>query len=95
MSNNEQLQRVSTKLRDMVREFLTHRLEHDPVFHMQDLYEYVSKITKVSPTSPGRIMQLLKREGEVDYVVEDRYQSRYRALRAGEFRFADAHSESV
>lgn len=75
------LERVSARIGRYVEAFFDERLKLGGAFHAKDLVDYVQeKIVGIAPDSPGRIMRQLKREGRIDYEVESRADSRYRAL---------------
>jgi len=49
-------------------------------FHAKDLVQYVQERYPVAPNSPCRILQILKKEGKINYEVLSRSQSLYRML---------------
>jgi hypothetical protein len=54
-------------------------------FHLQDLVDFIkAQGLHVAPNSPARIMQILKNEGRVNYIVLKRSESLYEALEIGE-----------
>jgi hypothetical protein len=50
----------------------------NPPFYMRDLTAAVLAKVVAAPDSPGRVLRMLKRQGFVDYRVEDRARSLYR-----------------
>lgn len=81
----EDRQRVKEKLEGLVISFLRAR-GYGATFNLNELVLYVMQQKLVSPSSPGRILQLLKRDGKIDYEVVSRSQSLYRIISTGEFR---------
>lgn len=81
----EDRQRVKEKLEGLVLAFLKER-GVGATFNLNELVLYVMQQKLVSPSSPGRILQLMKREGRIDYTVVSRSQSLYRITSTGAFR---------
>ena len=63
--------RVKRSLKNVIVQFWELRLENDdPLFTFQQLSDFVSQHGNWRPNSPGRILELLKAEGHINYVVE-------------------------
>ena len=72
------LKRVSESIAPLIVSFIDERLGQE--FHGEELLKYVSDRVPVAPDSPGRILRELRRKNTINYKVESRSQSRYRAL---------------
>ena len=78
-AQEEQLQRVSSKIAELVLGFCRERLSAGSrFFFIHELTDFVwTKDATVAPDSPGRILRMLKRCGRMDYRVVNRRQSLY------------------
>jgi hypothetical protein len=77
--------RVKESLREVIVPFWKQRLETDPLFTFQMLSDHVAKHGYWRPNSPSRILELLRKEGSINYVAEkpnykNRRASIYKAL---------------
>ena len=73
------LERVTERIGHVILEFFQPPRE---TFHGDDLFEFVkSRVTKVAPGSPDRVMCALRQKGVIDYEVTCRSASEYRILR--------------
>lgn len=75
----KQLDRVALSSRDAVLEFFN-AIECNATFHAQELRDYVAAQVTVAPSSPDRIMRLLRKQGLIQYEVVSRSKSLYRKL---------------
>lgn len=78
-AQRKHLERVSDRLAATVFTFCKKRMQQRvPSFFASSLLAYVQREhgTDVAPDSPGRILRMLRRNGEIDYTV-DRARSRY------------------
>lgn len=81
----DNLDRVRERIHACVVAFWSERLTGDPVFTATDLRAYVeTRHSGIAPDSPSRILRLLRQAGSVNYVVESRSASRYRAITLSE-----------
>lgn len=77
----DNIRRVSKKIRAHIIEFWRTRLGDDTDFHMEDLVSFVrAQIPNVAPDSASRILRDLKHKGVLNYVVLSRSKSLYRLL---------------
>ena len=76
----DNLERVRSRIEMSIMEFWG-SLEIGTEFHVAELNEYINAdgIT-CAPDSPGRIMRLLKHQGDINYTVVSRKESLYRVL---------------
>lgn len=84
----EQIDRVRNKLEPAIISFRElHGIFRE--FHAQDLRDFVSSYTgrHNAPASAQRIMQLLRKAGELDYEVVSRAQSLYQFVPDGTTEF--------
>lgn len=72
-----QLKRVTSRIgRAVLMFFHDHGVGDE--FHAHELHAYVSEIHGVAPASADRVMRQMRRDGELNYRVLNRAQSRYR-----------------
>lgn len=77
------LDRVRDAIGPVIRRFLRHRLTTNPEFRADDLRTYVlTHHPRTAPSSPTRILQDMRKRGEIDYELVSRKASLYRAIRA-------------
>lgn len=75
------LDRVSAKIGPVVRAFCRWRWRVGRVdFHMAELTAFVRDRSAIAPDSPGRILRMLRRAKQIDYVVVSRRDSLYRLV---------------
>jgi hypothetical protein len=80
---DENLERVSSKIGAFVRSFFRERWSAgQKFFFVKELHEYVSDRAKVAPASSDRVLRDLRWNGQLDYRVVDRRASRYEILSA-------------
>lgn len=73
-----QLGRVTARIAPAVLAFCRTRWHRNKRFHMTELQRHVAdNVTGTSPDSPSRILRHLRRQGVIDYEVENRRDSRY------------------
>lgn len=76
MSDREERARVRAKIGGLILTF--YRAHIGMAFHAEDLRRYVLALApEIAPDSPGRILRMLRQEGQLDYVVIDRRDSLY------------------
>lgn len=70
-------------VRAMIVTFLNSRIKHNqPDFHAQELRDYVNSWgIRTAPASADRILRDVKKRGVGNYIVTNRNQSRYRAVK--------------
>lgn len=91
----ENIARVRARITASVVAFWSERVEGDPVFTAAELRTYVeARHSGLAPDSPSRILRQLRQEGVVNYVLESRAASRYRATAVGECPPADPVHET-
>jgi hypothetical protein len=74
-----ELTRVRGVLREAIIAFCALRLTTGkPVFHADDLRDFVASFADVAPGSPDRVLRDLRKHGVVRYTLESRTKSRYR-----------------
>jgi hypothetical protein len=76
-------QQTKRTLGHVIVEFWEKRLETDPLFTFQQLTDYVDAHGNWRPNSPGRILELLKKDGQINYVVE---KASYKTRRASVYK---------
>ena len=81
-TQDEQITRVRNAIGDCVFAFCE-KIGIDAQFHAEDLHHYVKNRHGGAPASADRILRLLRREGQLDYVVVDRADSLYRVTSLG------------
>jgi hypothetical protein len=75
---------VKRSLGEVITQFWELRLDTaDPLFSFQQLVDYVELHGNWRPNSPGRILELLRKEGRINYVVE---QASYKNRRASVYK---------
>ena len=74
----QNLRRVADAIAPTIAAFIDARIGE--TFTMSELQAHVAARHPSAPDSPSRILRMLKQGGRVNYVVENRRQSRYRAL---------------
>lgn len=73
-----QFSRVKDKIAAAIVEFARLRMPHTPRFKMSELVDHVrGRGYEVAPDSPGRILRMLRGEGDVQYRVVSRSASLY------------------
>lgn len=74
--SKEDRARVKARITTLIREYYNPGIE----FRMSDLTQFVTSRFGgyVAPDSPGRIMRLLKQDGEINYTLISRSGSLYR-----------------
>lgn len=76
----DNLERVRSRLENALLTFF-HTIGPGTEFRASDLVEAMKFCSiACAPDSPGRIMRLLKRDGEIDYKVVSRKDSLYKLL---------------
>lgn len=85
-THSENLRRLMPKVGTLVKDFLNGRLLTNPVFHADDLRNYVERCIHASPGSPDRILRQLRLEKKIDYVLVSRRKSTYRVISVGEVK---------
>jgi hypothetical protein len=82
-----ELKRVFGKIGESILDFYQTKMTLEPgtgrQFHLVDLYHHVKQAVEVSPNSSARILQYMRREGIVNYVVLSRSESLYEVLPLG------------
>lgn len=79
-SQQENLERVADRISYLVLEFCAETVTHNfSVFFMEELRNYVFDRVggAIAPDSPGRILRMLRRAQQIDYIVLSRCESLY------------------
>ena len=81
---NEQednLDRVKNAIGDQVEAFIKDRWASGKLmFFIKELHDYIAARLEIAPASPQRILQQLRLEGKINYVVLDRRASKYQVV---------------
>ncbi len=77
------LDRVRSKIGLAVLAFAKARLETQPEFVITELYKFVADGFSIAPASADRILRDLRQNGQLDYTIVNRRQSRYKVLSVG------------
>lgn len=73
--------RVAGNLAPHVLAFVRERVESGELeFHLKELSDFVTARSLCSPNSSARILQMLRKSGELDYQVVSRRRSLYRIV---------------
>lgn len=72
------LSRVSERIQGLIMSFARDRVVTQRcAFHMTELTSFVSRHHVIAPDSAGRVLRLLRKRGQLDYVVLQRSLSLY------------------
>lgn len=78
---NAELHRVSSRINWAVLKFVDNRLtQDDRQFTEADLAAFVRSQMQTAPSSPTRILRMLREQGKINYRVVSRRKSLYEAL---------------
>jgi hypothetical protein len=73
------LSRVTERIQGLILSFARDRVACDRgEFHMTELTSFVSRHHVIAPDSAGRVLRLLRAQGQLDYQVTNRRRSEYR-----------------
>ena len=76
----ENISRVSQKIAYAILEFWEYTGPKTP-FHMENLLKYVrTRLPKIAPDSPSRVMRDLRQHKVINYVVLNRRKSLYKFI---------------
>lgn len=77
-TQSAELERIASRLAELIISFCTDRLAVAPEFNMVELTAWVSRHVVAAPDSAGRILRDLRKRGLVRYKVTNRRASTYR-----------------
>jgi hypothetical protein len=71
------LAKTTHRIAPLILAFYNLRVYTDPYFHLVDLNAFVEQFTQIAPGSPYRVMNELRNQNQLGYIVVNRAQSFY------------------
>jgi hypothetical protein len=72
---NPEIERVNDRINSVIHDFADQQGSN--TFHMVDLEKFVQNKVQVAPDSPGRILRMMRKKGELEYTLINRSKSLY------------------